>query len=95
MKQTPEQRAKALLAQMTLDEKISQMIMPCVRYWNEENMTDLSAYPELEEALRAHQYGGIILFGANITGNEQRCGIKIKVIPQKSRKTQRHRNPEH
>ncbi len=55
-----------ILASMTLDDKISQMIMPCVRYWNEENMTDLSAYPELEEALRAHQYGGIILFASNV-----------------------------
>ena len=30
-----------------------------------------AAVPELKEALTRHQYGGIILFGANITGAEQ------------------------
>ncbi len=55
-----------MISSMTLDDKISQMIIPAIRTWNEENVTDLSACPELEEALRAHQYGGIILFGANV-----------------------------
>ena len=54
-----------------MDEKISQMIIPAIRTWNEENVTDLSAVPELAQVLRNHQYGGIILFGANITGAEQ------------------------
>ena len=55
-----------MISSMTLDDKISQMIIPAIRTWNEENVTDLSACPELKEALRAHQYGGIILFGANV-----------------------------
>jgi beta-N-acetylhexosaminidase len=55
-----------MLSSMTLDDKISQMIIPAVRSWDDVNLTDLSACPELKEALRAHQYGGIILFGANV-----------------------------
>ena len=63
--------AEEILSSMTLDEKISQMIIPAIRTWDEENVTVLSDYPDLEEALRAHQYGGIILFGQNITGPGQ------------------------
>ncbi len=58
---------EGMLSSMTLDDKISQMIIPAVRSWDDVNLTDLSACPELEEALRRHQYGGIILFGPNIT----------------------------
>ena len=67
---TPDQIEK-IIAGMTMDEKISQMIIPAIRTWDEENVTDLSAFPELKEVLRSHQYGGIILFGANITDTEQ------------------------
>ncbi|MCR4658586.1 MAG: hypothetical protein K5770_20500, partial [Lachnospiraceae bacterium] len=56
---------------MSMDEKISQMIIPAFRTWDEENVTDLNDFPELEEALKKHQYGGIILFGPNISGTEQ------------------------
>ncbi len=56
---------------MSLDEKISQMIIPAIRTWNEAEVTDLEEYPELKEALQRHQYGGIILFGANIKDTEQ------------------------
>ncbi|MBO4457104.1 MAG: hypothetical protein J5802_05250 [Butyrivibrio sp.] len=60
-----------IVSRMSMDEKISQMIIPAVRTWNGQNMTDLNAVPELKEILRRHQYGGIILFGTNITGTEQ------------------------
>ena len=66
-----EKKINKVVSKMTLDEKISQMIIPAIRTWNEENVTDLDAFPELKEALQRHQYGGIILFGSNITGNEQ------------------------
>lgn len=66
-KKTPEE----ILAGMTLDEKISQMIIPAMRTWNGTNVTDLNAVPELAEALRRHQYGGILLFGANIVDEAQ------------------------
>lgn len=60
-----------IVAEMTMDEKISQMIIPAIRTWNEVNVTDLDAAPDLKAALRKHQYGGIILFGTNISGTEQ------------------------
>lgn len=65
------ENVEMILSSMTLDEKISQMIIPAIRTWNEENVTDLSAFPDLEEALRRHQYGGIILYGKNITDPAQ------------------------
>lgn len=64
-------RAQNIVSEMSMDEKISQMIIPAIRTWNEENVTDLNRVPELKEALKKHQYGGIILFGSNITDNEQ------------------------
>ena len=60
-----------IVAEMTMDEKISQMIIPAIRTWNEVSVTDLDAAPDLKAALRKHQYGGIILFGTNISGTEQ------------------------
>ena len=69
--QGPTRKVDQIVAKMSMDEKISQMIIPAIRTWNEENVTDLSAVPELKEALQKHQYGGIILFGANIKGAEQ------------------------
>ncbi len=61
----------AIVEGMTLDEKISQMIIPAMRTWDGGNVTDLSAVPGLSEALRAHQYGGVILFGQNVADIEQ------------------------
>ena len=68
---TTATRVEQILTEMTLDEKISQMIIPAIRTWNQENVTDLSRVPELAEALRAHQYGGVILFGGNVSNTEQ------------------------
>ena len=65
------ERAEEILAGMSLDEKVSQMIVPAIRTWNGENVTDLSKTPELAEALRKHPYGGIILYGANVSDTGQ------------------------
>ena len=69
--QAPAGSVESIVANMTLDEKISQMIIPAIRSWDGVNVTDLSANPELAQALRAHQYGGIILFGQNVSDTEQ------------------------
>lgn len=61
----------AIVSTMTLDEKLSQMIIPAIRSWDGTNVTDLDQAPVLAEALQKHQYGGVILFGANVTGTEQ------------------------
>jgi|GEM_PF-873462 len=60
-----------IIERMTLDEKISQLIIPAIRTWNDVDVTDLSAVPDLAAALRKHQYGGIILFGANVKSAAQ------------------------
>lgn len=68
-------RAAKILSNMTLEQKVSQMIMPCFRTWESSeanvNVTDLNEVSELAAALRKHQYGGVILFGQNITSAEQ------------------------
>ncbi|MBQ7676895.1 MAG: glycoside hydrolase family 3 protein, partial [Lachnospiraceae bacterium] len=61
----------AIVSRMTLDEKLSQMIIPAIRTWNDREVTDLDEAPDLKEALKKHQYGGIILFGQNIKDTEQ------------------------
>lgn len=66
-----DRKIDKVVSKMTLDEKVSQMIIPACRTWNDENITDLDAVPEIKAALQKHQYGGVILYGANITGNEQ------------------------
>ncbi|MBR2257747.1 MAG: glycoside hydrolase family 3 C-terminal domain-containing protein [Blautia sp.] len=62
---------KGILSSMTLDDKISQMIIPAIRTWDGKNVTELAALPDLKEALHKHQYGGIIFFGSNIEGSGQ------------------------
>ncbi len=66
-----EQTLDTMISEMSLDEKISQMIIPAFRTWNEKDVTNLEKFPELKKALSKHQYGGIILYGANITGTAQ------------------------
>ncbi len=82
---TPEGKINRIISKMSLDEKISQMIIPAIRTWNEENVTDLEACPELSEVLQRHQYGGIILYGANISGNEQTAKLLYDLQDNNSR----------
>ena len=70
-KNMTEVKVDQVISKMTLDEKISQMIIPAIRTWNDEGITELEKVPEIKAALKKHQYGGVILFGANITGTEQ------------------------
>lgn len=60
-----------IMTAMSLDDKISQMIIPAFRTWNGNPVTDLSEAPELAEALKKHQYGGVMLYGVNISSTEQ------------------------
>lgn len=70
-----EAEIAAIVDGMTLDEKISQMIIPSVRQWNGSGVTDLGASPEMAEALQRHQYGGLILFDQNIQSAEQTAAL--------------------
>lgn len=60
-----------LIDSMTLEEKIAQMIIPAIRTWNGAYVTDLVGLDDLREALRKHQFGGLILYGSNISSAEQ------------------------
>ena len=68
-----EARVNQISDAMSLERKVAQMIMPSIRAWGRkgQGVTNLSALPDLAEALRRHQYGGIILFGSNIVDTEQ------------------------
>ena len=55
-----------IVAQMTLDQKISQLIIPAMRTWDGTNVTNLADVPDLAAALQAHNYGGVILFAVNV-----------------------------
>ena len=63
--------ARELTASMSMEEKISQMIIPAICTWDGWNVTDLSEVPALAKALREHPFGGIILFDMNIVSNAQ------------------------
>ncbi len=62
-----------IIAHMRLDEKISQMIIPAIRTWDgkDNKVQSLEGLDDLKAALQKHQYGGIILFGQNISSVEQ------------------------
>ena len=64
-------RVKQIEETMTTEQKIAQMIMPAIRSWYGQDVTDLSECSGLAEALRRHQYCGVILFGQNIEGTGQ------------------------
>ena len=68
-----EARVSQISDAMSLEQKVAQMIMPAIRTWGRkrQGVTNLSALPDLAEALRRHQYGGIILFSSNIVDTEQ------------------------
>lgn len=80
---TPSTTPEEILADMSLDEKVSQLIIPAVaeagsndeHRWNGVDVTDLGAAPQLAEALRRHQYGGVALFASNILETEQTCHL--------------------
>ena len=64
-----------IIGKMTLDEKISQMIVPAIRTWDKSDVTSLETSSPLAQALQKHQYGGIILFGSNVKDVEQTANL--------------------
>ena len=64
-----------IVADMSLDDKISQMLVPSIRYWEGKAVTDLDAVPQLKEALQQHPYGGLILFDSNIKDPAQTAAL--------------------
>ncbi|MFC3041538.1 glycoside hydrolase family 3 N-terminal domain-containing protein [Virgibacillus xinjiangensis] len=54
---------------MTLNEKIGQMLMPDFRTWNGQNVTEM--LPEIERIVQKYHLGGVILFRENVVTTEQ------------------------
>jgi len=81
-----ERRLSRIISGMSLDERISQMIIPAIRTWNKQAVTDLGKAPELRDILSAHAYGGIILFGINLKDNAETAKLLSDLgdIPAKS-----------
>ncbi|MBR1443732.1 MAG: beta-hexosaminidase [Firmicutes bacterium] len=65
--------AEEIVAEMSLEQKIAQMIMPSFRYWTVDGK--VVGFPELNdpvrECIKKHGFGGVIVFAENIQGTEQ------------------------
>lgn len=57
------------IEQMTMEEKVGQMLMPDFRKWNGQNVTTL--LPEIEQLVKKYHLGGVILFRENVVTTEQ------------------------
>ena len=69
---TPD--AEDILASMTTEEKISQMLVPAVRYYQKDGgeKEKITVLPkEIADYLAAHSFGGVILFAENTQETEQ------------------------
>ena len=68
---TGDTEIDSIVSSMSLKDKIAQMIIPAIRTWNGDNVQTLDPDSELAAALRARNYGGIILYATNISTVEQ------------------------
>lgn len=72
-------RVQELVADMTLHQKITQMLMPDFRKWQQEgqaaqsDMTELNK--EVAEAVDKYDFGGVILFAENVKGTAQTLAL--------------------
>lgn len=68
-------RVDEILAGMTIDQKIGQMIMPDFRKWQtegEDAQSDLTVLnDEVAEIIDKYDFGGVILFAENVKETEQ------------------------
>ena len=60
---------EALMAKMTLREKISQLIMMDFRTWDNQNFTTMNE--SVKKLIENNDFGGIILFKENLATTSQ------------------------
>ncbi|MGP4081046.1 beta-N-acetylhexosaminidase [Pseudalkalibacillus sp. R45] len=60
---------EAYMDQMTMEEKVGQLLMPAIREFDEVPVTEMN--DELKELLDTYQPGGIILFRENVRSRQQ------------------------
>lgn len=74
-KQHSEQSVKQMVSDMTLEEKIGQMLMPDFRNWKTEGDSSAKGLTEMNDEvagiIQRYHLGGVILFAENVTGTEQ------------------------
>ena len=67
-------QAADMVKQMTLEQKLGQMIMPAFRTWTDASgaTTNVTAVnPQIADAIKEYGFGGIILFAENLAGTRQ------------------------
>ncbi|WLD92812.1 glycoside hydrolase family 3 protein [Alkalihalobacillus sp. AL-G] len=57
------------ISKMTVEEKVGQMLMPDLRTWDGEDVTEM--LPEIEQLVDEYHLGGVILFRENVVTTEQ------------------------
>lgn len=67
--------AEKIVSEMTLDEKIGQMLMPDFRQWRQEGQSAVQDFTEINnevsEIIDEFDLGGVILFAQNVKTTEQ------------------------
>ena len=70
-----QSKAEQIVAEMTLDEKIGQMLMPDFRLWKQNGEAKEQNFTEMNEEVAAiieeFDLGGVILFAQNVKTTEQ------------------------
>lgn len=75
------ERIQELLDGMTTRQKITQMMMPDFRYWDEDltdeagrvGVTEMNS--QIEQVVKDYDFGGVILFAQNVTGTLQTLNL--------------------
>lgn len=72
-----ENNIRQIMAQMSLRDKIAQMLMVEIGYWDENPQDDVEKVPftqmnnQVREILGQYRFGAVIYFAQNLTGTEQ------------------------
>jgi beta-N-acetylhexosaminidase len=70
-----ERTAKEIVQDMTIEEKVGQMIMPDFRNWKEQGAEKATGFTEMNEEvgslIEKYHLGGVILFAENVVDTEQ------------------------
>ncbi|GEL09120.1 glycoside hydrolase family 3 protein [Salisediminibacterium halotolerans] len=61
------------LENLTVEEKVGQMLMPDYRNWDGKNVTEM--LPEIEAQIEEYHLGGVILFAENTQSTEQTAAL--------------------
>ncbi len=74
-------RVQTLIEGMSVRQKITQMMMPDFRFWDEDltddkekvGVTELNG--QIQKIVEDYDFGGVILFAQNVTGTEQTLNL--------------------